>query len=338
MTASQIPNSESREYDYPTSECDVADKKTLKKYREKRSQWLLWLKGDPDHSVWVQIETMLWNDAIFRLINESRRIAHKTGEPSSALNGAFARFTDQGYVATQVLAIRRLMDKRDDVISLRRVLNDMRANKHLMTREHYVAHDGLPFDCERVAREFWAKHIEHGTLEQLPGLPSRGPEAFGMARLCHDAFDRLAGTAPANRRRGDIIADTVFSRLDDRLERSGAANVIQYGHKFIAHAADARSRQTLSNDQQGITLDKLAGCQRAICEVAHTISACLLWDSNHGLIPVPQYDLMEHLDQPWLRHDHLKTLRDAWEQNVRNVEQWTENAVESCLPSDVDED
>ncbi len=42
-----------------------------------------------------------------------------------------------GHVATQVLAIRRLMDNGgSDIISLRRLVKDLQSNFHLFTREN----------------------------------------------------------------------------------------------------------------------------------------------------------------------------------------------------------
>lgn len=160
--------------------------------------------------------------------------------------------------------------------------------------------------------------------------PTRRLEAFDKARMCHEAFDRLAETKPDDRHREDTIQDSIFHRLEHRLTGSGACDVIQYGHKFVAHAADAGSRQTLTNDQQGITLDKLSACQRAICEVAQTVSSYLLWDTNHGLMPVP-HDPFEHLNQPWLRDADLAELQDAWERHETEVEHWTDNPRDDLL-------
>jgi hypothetical protein len=74
----------------------------------------------------------------------------KTDEESvvSAQSGLLAHFLDQGYVATQVLAIRRLLDSRKDVFSLRRLLDNITTHQHLITREIYVCNDGLPYDSE----------------------------------------------------------------------------------------------------------------------------------------------------------------------------------------------
>lgn len=156
-------------------------------------------------------------------------------------------------------------------------------------------------------------------------------KAFNAARMCHEAIDRLAGKKPDERHRDDLIREGVFDRLKQRLNECGALDVIQYSHKFIAHAADAKSRQSLTDNQQGITLNKLADCQHAICEVAHTVSSYLLWDTYNALTMAPEYDVYEHLDQPWLYSADLDALRDTWNQHMEAVEKWTDKAEDRFL-------
>jgi hypothetical protein len=75
------------DYKYDIAECDVHDKESLVAFRKKRTEWLYWLDGGPDHGVWRQINSLLWRDAVFRLINESRGLAIRSNTTSCALNG-----------------------------------------------------------------------------------------------------------------------------------------------------------------------------------------------------------------------------------------------------------
>ena len=117
---------ESPEYRYKTAidQCDVVDRGALALYRVKRYEWLSWYelrKGDPN-TIQQQLFSMMFLDLAYRTLAVAR---HKTDEESvvSAQSGLLAHFLDQGYVATQVLAIRRLLDGRKDVFSLRRLLD-----------------------------------------------------------------------------------------------------------------------------------------------------------------------------------------------------------------------
>jgi hypothetical protein len=188
-------------------------------------------------------------------------------------------------------------------MSLRRVLKGLCANRCLITRENYVAQDGLPYDCERAA-------------------------------IYHETFDRLAATRPNARQRSDIIDIAIFDQLTEKLNKCGAEDIKVYGDKFIAHAADARSRQTLTDDQQGISLNKLDSCHRALCKVARTISFELLRIPKDDLISVPHIDPFEYLNQPWLREADIDSLLDFWNARVEHIDKLCDGSAEAVL-SDV---
>jgi hypothetical protein len=75
-----------------------------------------------DQHVWPQIQTMMVNDAYFKLMGHAREL---TGE----FNGPIASLIADGYVTSQMLAIRRLCDPRRDVISLRRAILECKAKQ-----------------------------------------------------------------------------------------------------------------------------------------------------------------------------------------------------------------
>jgi hypothetical protein len=78
--------------------------------------WAQWL----DQQIWPQVQTMMLNDAYFKLMSRAREL---TGE----FNGPIGRLIENGYVTSQTIAIRRLCDRRTDVISLRRLLEEARS-------------------------------------------------------------------------------------------------------------------------------------------------------------------------------------------------------------------
>ena len=119
-------------YQYDIAHCDVMDTERLKQYRVKRNEWLHLLDGDQEHALWKQIALMFWSDAVFRLINESRRLAEEGKYRSASRNGTLASLIDQGYFAIQTLSIRKMLEKgkerKHQVISLRRLLDDVKHN------------------------------------------------------------------------------------------------------------------------------------------------------------------------------------------------------------------
>lgn len=317
-------------YEFAVEDCDVADKVQLADFRLKRTEWLHLLNGDPDHAVWRQIAAMLWNDAVFRMANEARRLSHQAGYESSARNSSLARFIDQGFVATQTLSIRKLMEKRStnpakQVVSLRRVLDDIKMHRHLITREHYVAHDGLPYDPEpgeRAESERILKQINSGGHAQW--MSTSGPEAWFVAQSVHERFDKLSGVSAENRTRDDLIREEVFEKIEAILTDSGWKEITNFGNKFIAHAADENSRSLPQDGQSGFSLDKLARCHEGICRAATAIYGPILWEGSRGLIPIPQFDHFEDLDAPWLLPADVESLSNFWHAHVKRVESWAE--------------
>jgi hypothetical protein len=137
------------DYAYPIAQCDVTTEKraALESYRDKRRKWLSWIDTDEHHAIWRVLSSMVWTDVSFRALTHFAVNDENNGHNNLLLAGALLN----GHVATQVLAIRRLMDDGNrDIISLRRLVKDLKRNFGLFTRENYVCFDGLPFDHEAV--------------------------------------------------------------------------------------------------------------------------------------------------------------------------------------------
>lgn len=316
-------------YEFTVEDCDVVDKAGLAVYRAKRSEWLDLLNGTDDHAVWRQISAMLWNDAVFRMANESRRLSRKAGYPSSARNWSFAQFMDQGFVATQTLSIRKLMEKASknparQVVSLRRVLDDIKAHRHLFTRENYVAHDGLPYDPAPIKQAHFDRMISRGSGVHREWIDTTGPRAWSMSEQAHEKFDQLSGVTSENRSRADRIRERVFEDVEAMLTESGWESIAEFGNKFVAHAADAHSRNTLLDGQNGFSLDTLAKCHRGICRAVAAIEGPILWEGSHGMMAIPQFNHLDNLSDPWLSPDDVEALSAFWDRHVETVEKWSE--------------
>jgi len=308
-------------FGYAVDDCDVEDRTALVAYRDKRREWLEWLQGDPRNSINRQLYGMMWDDAAFRALNEARRFSSPT-HPTGATAPLLAGLIDQGFVATQILTIARLVDHRRDVISLRRLLDDIAAHAHLITREIFVCHDGLPFDPVAAERSYWEREGWPASGEVI-GLPTEGPDAFDISRMAHEAFDKVAASGPGPRARGDGIDPAVFVHLRDALATSDVAAILQLRHKFVAHAADASSRGKAGIERFGITLNQLEAAQRTLIQVAQRIELDLLWGSSRGVVPVPQYDQFAKLDLPIVPPERIGELGEWWHAHCDAREAWT---------------
>ena len=187
-------------YVYPIAQCDVPKERhaALQSYRDKRRLWLSWIDTDEHHAIWRVLSSMVWMDVSFKVLTHLA-----INDENSALNNSLlGEALINGHVATQLLAIRRLMDDSSSgIISLRRLVKDLRRNFALFTRENYVCFDGLPYDYEAVQRK---EMMERAGKEFFWGETS-GPGAHGTSRMAHEQFDKLAGIDPAKRNREDRL-------------------------------------------------------------------------------------------------------------------------------------
>jgi hypothetical protein len=285
-------------YKYPISDCQVRDQGRLEGFRAKRTEWLRLLDDDPVHSVSSQLSSMLWNDVAYRTFNEARRFA-SLQNPKSAIAPILAEFLDAGFVATQVLAISKITetngsDPNKSVISLKRVLDDVLAHRHMITREHYVAFDGLPYDPQPIREAHHQKILSSRRPVTAEWRPTSGPEAWESSERNHAAFDRLSGRSPDQRLPDDIIGNDIYGSLSDAMNDSVFVELRLLRHKVVAHAADESNRPS---ELVQVTLDKITRAHRILSRVAHTLSGTILYASGAGGVPVPQFDQFEFLDR-----------------------------------------
>jgi hypothetical protein len=233
---------------------------------------------------------MVWTDASFKVLTH-----FAVNDESNALsNTLLCQALLDGHVTTQVLAIRRLMDDgRNDIVSLRRLVRDLRRNFDLFTRENFVCFDGLPYDYEAVQRK---EMMERGT-GAFWGETS-GPDAHGTSRMAHEQFDWLAGIRPEDRCREDRLPSSLLTRIEGWLDDSDADELAKWSHAYIAHAGGPESRKRIADLM--VTANKITEVIKALGRVTEAISAWLLFAGgrSNSLMPVAQFIRLKSLIQP----------------------------------------
>ena len=94
-------------YCYSIDECDVPVERrsAFQCYRDRGRLWVSWLHNDKHQAIWPTLHSMVWRDVAFRTLT-----SFAVGNDENALNNPLlAEALLSGHVATQVLAIRRLM-------------------------------------------------------------------------------------------------------------------------------------------------------------------------------------------------------------------------------------
>jgi hypothetical protein len=194
----------------PAKQCDVHDQNKLESYRTLWRKWMSWYDHSPSepHSIEQQIQTMLFNDLTYRSVVSARNTISPEIEVA-ARTSTLTFLLDSGYVATQVLAVLRLLDDRRDVISVTRLLKDVQKHRSVITREIYVSSFGFPYDplgWQKDGREV------SGAVGVF-GLEAPELSYWLQSHYLHETFDRLSGKRPEERSRNDTIPNSVFKRL-----------------------------------------------------------------------------------------------------------------------------
>jgi hypothetical protein len=253
---------------------------------------------------------MVWTDVSFKILTDFA-IAN---EENALNNRLLMEALLDGHVATQVLAIRRLMDNSSrDIISLRKLITDLRRNFNLFTRENYVCFDGLPYDYE-AAQQAW--FMQNAANWGKGGLwaPNQGPQAAFPSKAAHQQFDKLAGIDPANRRREDRLPVSLLTTIEKWLDDSGADDLAKWSHAYLAHAGGPESRKRIADRM--VTANKITDAIKALARVTEAISAWLLCAAgrSHALMPVAQFNPFEKLDKPILQLDGEDAAYKLWHQ------------------------
>ena len=139
------------DWTFSVEQCDVDDKERLQTFRAKAEIWIKALDRDDQNSITTQITEMMWDDAAWRSLNHARFVAKDRDDIGTS--GIVGSLLDKGWISGQVIAISRLMEQGaqrpfKQVNSLRRLVDEISENRHLLTREIYIGRDGLPYDYE----------------------------------------------------------------------------------------------------------------------------------------------------------------------------------------------
>jgi hypothetical protein len=309
-------------YNFPVDRCDVFDKAQLKDFRKKRAEWVDLLEKDHLHSVGRQLSSLVWQDAVFRLINEARRLQDPL-TPTSSMASIIVEALGEGYVTGLVLGVSRLTDPKEksakrNVVSLRRVFEDIREHSDLMTREIFVCYDGCVYDPHKIPPPSSSGPTPAGPV----GFAVGGPRDFITPTRLHQHFDALSSVDPARRSRGDKISNAAFDKIEAIFSAPVIKKFRKLRNKVIAHAADATSRAELENEF-GFTLSEAEESLRLLCHAQHEVQINLLWNTSSSVMPVPQFDIMEHMDKPFLRPEQMEALAPFWQELARLREAWS---------------
>jgi hypothetical protein len=301
----------------PVESCDVSKPEDLVKYRKKREEWLGWyeFQKDEPNNIEGQIIRMVFLDMGYRVLTKPRSETFQDAN-IAARNGLLAHTLDLGYAATQVLAIRRLLDGRSDVASLQRLLSDLTKNRNIITREIYVAHDGKPYNPDG-----W-QALPPSPMIQMWGSHAPGLIGYEISKIRHDLFDKLSGVPAASRSRTDLISEGIFDKLEGWLRSVEAKKLVKLSHKFFAHAADSNSLGTLADS--GVLLSDIEKAQRAIIRVERAITDDILYIGvSRQVVAMQPLGFLHGLDAPYVPTEMIAKMNAHWDELEAERNTWS---------------
>jgi hypothetical protein len=317
------------EYAYTIDQCDVPQVRqaVLNEYRLFRRKCLTYLHGNADTSVMNQVHGLAWHTAVYRTLNEARRI-----EPERVVNGAMWELLTAGYANLMTLGIRRLVDKNPSTDSVWNVIVQIEKRPELLRRENFVCYDGLPYDHVAAYRRY-IKTLDLSGGGHADWVTTTGPDAWGTSDLQHQSFDALAGY-PTKRRRLDKVQSEILARLKARLADESVVAVCTMADKQVAHAERLGEH---SDAVPPVSYNTVQIALENIVRVANFLSANFFNATTYGsIVPVPQFNVLEALDQPWVTTENLPVLHEHWHVTSETMAQWAYNTNAGFLPQKPD--
>jgi len=316
----QIPD-----YTYTLEQCDVPEvrRAVLGEYRLFRRKCLTYLHGDADTSVMNQVHGLAWHTAVYRTLNEARRL-----EPGRAVNGALWELLTAGYANLMTLGIRRLVDKNPSTDSVWNAIAQIEKRPELLRRENFVCYDGLPYDSAAAYRRY-VKTLDLSSGGHAGWVTTTGPDAWGTSDMLHKSFDALAGY-PAKRKRLDNVLPAIIETLKAHLADNAVVAVCTMADKQVAHAERLAEHSTAVPP---VTYNTVQTALEKIVRVANFLSANFFNDTTYGsIVPVPQFNVLENLDQPWVTTENLPALHEHWHAISEAMGQWAYNTEAGFVP------
>lgn len=282
-----------------------------------RRKWVDILCGRQLNSVLHQIIVACRDEAFFAMVLE---LAQEDAD-KNPINKQLIDFFSQGYVFRQILVIRRLVDKDSDVSSLRRVIDQMKEHRHLLTRENIIGHDGCPIDAA-LSERVYVESIDLASVDnQAVNLgDSDLLSKWSDSHTRNLAFDRICEKQKEGERSSiDKISADVFERMILEIESEPIKRIKNYVNDFVAHSIH---NVNLQDPKYEVKFGDITASLKILAQIREFLSSCLLYESSSTLVPVFQYDHLAYLENPILPSKGVDRARKIWREKSKKIDEW----------------
>ena len=307
------------EYKYPLEVCDVPDERrsNLRAYRDFRQECLKRLAGNSETSLINQILKLTWHTLVFRTLNEGLRIGSRR-----RVNGAMWDLITEGYANIAMVGVRKLIDHDHRNNSLLRVIRYLKENASLLTREHFVCFDGLPYDFEKVQKTYYA-NLSQGDLSTPRWLANEGPESWSTSMIMHEQFDKFVSAYSRERNRLDVVDHDIFDELEQQLKHPAILRVRDKVNREIVHTPNIYHERKPKQIPK-VTFNDIDEALKNLSQVGSKIGVILCDGSFSSIVATPQFNVLEGLDVPWASTENMWKLGEYWSSLSNEIEKWSE--------------
>jgi hypothetical protein len=305
---------------------------TLSTFRECYNRWAGWIGFEtaniPKNSIWHQCTEIMNNEFMFQALYLTGREAANQPDFHSylAANGVLYRYLLNGYLSFQYLAIRRLIEsspkdaekKFRGVISIRRLLDDMKNNSIFITRETFVCVDGLPYDyseeLQREEDEALAADCEYSIWagwQKEPGIGTKSKQR-------HRIFDRLSGIDEDYRQPTDSIAPDYWQQFYTELGETKLRRIKNYVDKYLAHAADPESIATLDDEDKNQSIQYIQSVQNCLFGIVQRLTFDF-YGASYAMAPTDgENQLLYNFSKPFVSAEVVAQTNKELQQKIRD--------------------
>ena len=287
----------------------------LQKFKSLHKQWIEWLAGEDARAVFSQLVHIMYDTLIYRMVLKARTLCEKTDDGKLKLNHAMHYLIDKCYFESQALAIRRLMDKDSNTISLYKIIDSMENNRYILKRKYYfeVLKD-YQYDYQKMKVEeekYLTENLKCGEGICVP------PELdWEKSAELHSDLDWLCGTDENRRTPDDIIQKEIFEKL--KKELLTVENIKGYVDKFIAHSDIKRNAVKKSS----VTFNHIWEAQKKLSMIANFIRIYLLDRVEYFPLPIIGCNWLGGIDCAIVKKEQIHELGKDYEKFRNEAGTW----------------
>jgi hypothetical protein len=250
--------------------------------------------GDTDdpNSVNSQLIDLAYNDAIYRCFNEGLRLDPNNPKRPKAI----VSLVHETFFASQLLAVRRLLDKSKDVNSLRRIFDIVYAKREFYSREGFLAAKN-----ERITKNSssWHQKSEEKFLNKL--------------------YDSVSNTQIDARTGKDKLWEPHLKAIGEFIDRPSLIH--KYTDSFIAHAIKGKKHRLTVQQLEKVNLDNLQRLYKTISWLCFTLSRYIgEWILFE--VPTVTFDQFEGWSGTFYGGSFDRQLTKYWNQRVSLLASW----------------